>query len=442
MTDQNGTTNIIAALSHVTKTIEGTRRTTVTIVEDINLQLKKDRITALLGPSGSGKSTLIKIISGLQKPTSGEVIFNGMPLEAPTSKISIAFQNFALFPWLTVFENVAIVLEAKGADRQEIKDKALKILDTIGLDGFEDAYPKELSGGMKQRVGFARSLIVEPELLCMDEPFSALDILTAENLRREFIELWTDRKLPTKAILLVTHNIEEAVFFADECIILSKNPGRIRANISINLPHKRNTESDEFKMFIDMIYQILTNPEAEAESIQSKFFISREKYQMLPNAKPGAIAGLLELVFERGGEEDIYKLSDELQMEVDDILPIVDACVLLQFVRVTEGDITLTEQGKEFVTADILERKVNFSRQAMGNAVLVKQIIRLLTAKKNHKLHEDFIEEYLSKYFTQEEAKRQLEIAVTWGRFGELFSYDASTGELYIEEPAANSVRP
>ncbi len=433
MLKQNNEQTVISELRHVTKTIEGARGTIVTIIEDIDLQLKKDKITALLGPSGSGKSTLIKIISGLHKPTSGEVIFRDRPLTSPTPKISIAFQNFALFPWLTVFENVAIVLKAKGVDDNLIKDKALKILDTIGLDGFEDAYPKELSGGMKQRVGFARALIVEPELLCMDEPFSALDILTAENLRREFIDLWTDRKLPTEAILLVTHNIEEAVFFADECIILSKNPGRIRARITINLQHKRNPESDEFKMFLDMIYQILTNPELEAQSIQSRYFVSKEKYQMLPNAKPGAIAGLLELVFERGGEEDIYKLSDELQMEVDDILPIVDAGVLLQFVKVTEGDITITEQGKEFVTADILERKVSFSKQVMENAALVKQIIRLLNTKKNHRLHEDFIEEYLVKFFTAEEAKRQLDIAITWGRFGELFSYDATTGELYLE---------
>jgi NitT/TauT family transport system ATP-binding protein len=435
MLKQNNEQTAISELRHVTKTIEGVRGASVTIIEDIDLQLKKGRLTALLGPSGSGKSTLIKIISGLQRPSSGDVIFKDRPLTAPTPEISIVFQNFALFPWLTVFENVAIVLKAKGMDGRMIKDKALKILDTIGLDGFEDAYPKELSGGMKQRVGFARALIVEPELLCMDEPFSALDILTAENLRREFIDLWTDRKLPTEAILLVTHNIEEAVFFADECIILSKNPGRIRARVAINLEHKRNPESEEFKMFLDMIYQLLTNPEVEAESIQSKFFVSREKYQMLPNAKPGAIAGLIELVFERGGEEDIYKLSDELQMEVDDILPIVDACVLLQFVKVTEGDITITEQGKEFVTADILERKVSFSRQALENAALVKQIVRFLKTKKNHKLHEDFIEEYLTKYFTPEEVKRQIEIAITWGRFGELFSYDASTGELYFEEP-------
>jgi NitT/TauT family transport system ATP-binding protein len=437
MIKQNNTETTIAELRHVTKTVEGIKGNTVTIIENIDFQLKKNKITALLGPSGSGKSTLIKIISGLQKPTTGDVIYRDKPLSAPSSKISIVFQNFALFPWLTVLENVAIVLKAKGMDDQVITDKALKILDTIGLDGFEDAYPKELSGGMKQRVGFARALIVEPELLCMDEPFSALDILTAENLRREIIDLWIDRKLPTEAILLVTHNIEEAVFFADECVILSKNPGRIRSQFSIALPHKRNPESDEFKMFIDMIYQLLTNPEAEAESIQSKFFVSKEKHQMLPNAKPGAIAGLLELVFERGGEEDIYKLSDELQMEVDDILPIVDAGVLLQYVKVTEGDIALTENGKEFVTADILNRKVNFSKQTIENAVLVKQVLRLLNTKKNNRLHEDFIEEYLLKFFTPDEAKRQIDIAITWGRFGELFSYDADTGELYLENSAS-----
>ncbi len=427
---------MIAELRQVTKTVEGIKGNTVTIVDHIDFQLPDNRITALLGPSGSGKSTLIKIMSGLQRPTSGEVIFRDKPLYAPSPNISIVFQNFALFPWLTVLENVTIVLKAKGMDDARITGRALKILDTIGLDGFEDAYPKELSGGMKQRVGFARALIVEPELLCMDEPFSALDILTAENLRREIIDLWMDKKLPTRAILLVTHNIEEAVFFADECVILSKNPGRIRAKFSIDLPHKRNPESDEFKMFIDMIYQLLTNPEAEAESIQSRFLVAREKYQMLPNAKPGAVAGLLELVFERGGEEDIYKLSDELQMEVDDILPIVDAAVLLQYVRVTEGDITLTENGKEFVTADILGRKVNFSRQVVEHVALVKQILRLLNTKKNHRLHEDFIGEYLMKFFTEDEAQRQLDIAITWGRFAEVFSYDATTGELYLESPA------
>ena len=437
MEQQQNNDIMIAELRQVSKTVEGIKGNTVTIVDHVDFQLRNDKITALLGPSGSGKSTLIKIISGLQKPTSGEVIFRNKLLSAPSPHISIVFQNFALFPWLTVLENVTIVLKAKGIDDALITDKALKILDTIGLDGFEDAYPKELSGGMKQRVGFARALIVEPELLCMDEPFSALDILTAENLRREIIDLWTDRKLPTKAILLVTHNIEEAVFFADECVILSKNPGRIRAKFSIDLPHKRNPESDEFKVFIDMIYQLLTNPEAEAESIQSRFLAVKEKYQMLPNAKPGAVAGLLELVFERGGEEDIYKLSDELQMEVDDILPIVDAAVLLQYVKVTEGDIALTENGKEFVTADILGRKVNFSRQVIENVALVKQIMHLLNTKKNRRIHEDFIGEYLLKFFTEEEAQRQLEIAITWGRFAEVFSYDASTGELYLETAPA-----
>ncbi len=437
MEQQQNNDIMIAELRQVSKTVEGIKGNTVTIVDHVDFQLRNDKITALLGPSGSGKSTLIKIISGLQKPTSGEVIFRNKLLSAPSPHISIVFQNFALFPWLTVLENVTIVLKAKGIDDALITDKALKILDTIGLDGFEDAYPKELSGGMKQRVGFARALIVEPELLCMDEPFSALDILTAENLRREIIDLWTDRKLPTKAILLVTHNIEEAVFFADECVILSKNPGRIRAKFSIDLPHKRNPESDEFKVFIDMIYQLLTNPDAEAESIQSRFLAVKEKYQMLPNAKPGAVAGLLELVFERGGEEDIYKLSDELQMEVDDILPIVDAAVLLQYVKVTEGDIALTENGKEFVTADILGRKVNFSRQVIENVALVKQIMHLLNTKKNRRIHEDFIGEYLLKFFTEEEAQRQLEIAITWGRFAEVFSYDASTGELYLETAPA-----
>ena len=286
------------------------------------------------------------MLSGLSTPTAGQVYWHEKPIAGAEVNVSIVFQSFALFPWLTVLENVQAPLQARGVAASERRERSLKMLDTVGLDGFEAAYPKELSGGMKQRVGFARALVVEPEVLFMDEPFSALDVLTAENLRSELLELWANKTMPTKAIFLVTHNIEEAVLLADRIIVLGRNPGHIRTDFRVQLAQPRDRKSEPFTQLVDYIYKVLTRPDvAPAEAPDQKAAVRDQRqmhYQMLPHARPGGIAGLLELLLDKGGRDDIYRLADDLSFEIDDLLPIVDAAQLLGFLQVEEGDAAIT----------------------------------------------------------------------------------------------------
>src|SRR5215831_6310841 len=290
----------------------------IQVIAPVDLSIEPGVIIALLGPSGSGKSTLLRILSGLSKPSSGELFWHGKPLATQTQNVAIVFQSFALFPWLTVLENVEAPLEARGVGDVERRKRALKTLDTVGLDGFETAYPKELSGGMKQRVGFARALVVEPEVLFMDEPFSALDVLTAENLRNELLELWINKKMPTSAIFIVTHNIEEAVLLADRIIVLGRNPGRIRSDFEVNLPQFRDRKAPRFVELVDYIYKVMTQPEVEHTLPSAPAEPSRPpktKYPMLPHARPGGIAGLLEILDDGGGGTDLYSLAEESGMD-------------------------------------------------------------------------------------------------------------------------------
>ena len=294
----------------------------ILVIAATDLTVEAGSITALLGPSGSGKSTLLRMLTGLSVPSSGEVLWHGKPIAECAPNVAIVFQSFALFPWLTVVENVEAPLLAHAMPHQERHRRALKALHTVGLKGFETAYPKELSGGMKQRVGFARALAVEPEVLFMDEPFSALDVLTAENLRGELMELWLGKRIPTKSIFLVTHNIEEAVLLADRIIVLGRNPARIRADFRIGLAQPRERKSAEFLVYVDYIYKVMTQPELHLAPPSGKPGAAKPAFQMLPHARPGGVAGLLELLKDRGGKEDPYHVADDLKMEVDDLLPI------------------------------------------------------------------------------------------------------------------------
>src|SRR5208283_555760 len=365
--------------------------------------------------------------------SSGQVLWHGQPVVGPCPNVSIVFQSFALFPWLTVIENVEAPLKARGIAEKERTQRALHILDSVGLDGFEQAYPKELSGGMKQRVGFARALVVEPEVLFMDEPFSALDVLTAENLRGELLELWEDHKMPTRAVFIVTHNIEEAVFLADRIIVLGKNPGRIRTDFHVELPRPRDRKAPLFTHLVDYVYRVLTRPVSEPglTELPATKPASATRYPMLPHARPGGIAGLLEILADHGGKEDVYRLADDLAFEIDDMLPTVEAAALLGFVTLTEGDVEITPQGREFLEADIQRRKELFRNAALEHVALLRQITKALSSKSDHRLPDEFFHDILDEHFSEDETVKQLETAINWGRYAELFDHDAE-GERFF----------
>ncbi len=423
--------DIIIETRNLKKSFMVGRGREIVVLENINLKVYEGSFVAILGQSGAGKSTLLRMIARLVEPSEGEVLYRGVPIEKADAKIAVVFQSFALFPWFTVLENVKIgLVGTKHLSGEELHERAIRAIDIVGLDGFEDAYPRELSGGMRQRVGIARALVGEPEVLLMDEPFSALDVLTADNLRGDLIDLWRDGKLPTKAIVLVTHNIEEAVSMASRAIILSHNPARVRAEIPIELPYPRDKNSREFKFLLDKIYTALTKPTEEVP-----FLLAAGRYQLLPHAMVGAIAGLIELVNDKGGRVDIYALSSELTMEVDDIFPLIEASVFLNFGEIREGDFILTEKGRRWAEADTLEKKEMFREAALEHIQLIKQIMQFLTTISKHRVSEEFFIDILKNHFTPEEAWNQLETAIDWGRYAELFTYDYDAGDLYLEEP-------
>ncbi|MGA7936591.1 MAG: nitrate/sulfonate/bicarbonate ABC transporter ATP-binding protein [Kovacikia sp.] len=412
------------------------------VLHDIHLTVKSGEVLALLGRSGSGKSTLLRILAGLIPPSKGQVISNGTRLEGANRDVAMVFQSFALLPWLTVQENVEVGLEAQGIDRKARRQRALKAIDLVGLDGFESAYPKELSGGMKQRVGFARAFVMEPKVLFMDEPFSALDVLTSENLRGEIDDLWNAGTFPSKSIVIVTHNIEEAVFLADRVMILGANPGRIRGELVIDLPRSHDRTSDRFKALVDYIYTVMTNPDFEVTagavaSPQIAPSVPRSPYaQVLPHARAGGISGLLELIVEQPeGTDDIPRLAEQLQFEVDDLLPILDAAVLMGFAEVSQGDVRLTETGRDFATTTILRSKDLFRQQVLDHVPMIVSMVRTLREKQNGSMRADFFLDLLDEHFPPEEATRQFATAVDWGRYAELFEFDASEDRLYLPEP-------
>jgi NitT/TauT family transport system ATP-binding protein len=406
----------------------------IQIIAPMDLAVESGIICALLGPSGSGKSTLLRILSGLTAPTSGTVLVHGQPLSGCTPNIGMVFQSFALFPWLTVMGNVEAPLAAKGMEHAERHRQALQALSTVGLKGFENAYPKELSGGMKQRVGFARALVVEPEVLFMDEPFSALDVLTAESLRRELMELWMKDQMPTKSIFLVTHNIEEAVLLADRVVVLGTHPAKIRADFRISLSQPRDRKTAEFLIYVDYIYKVMTQPELEVGPVTKLPVIRKPSFQVLPHATAGGMAGLLEFLNDRGGREDMYHLAEELLMEVDDLFPIVDEAVLLGFADSTQGDVQITPAGKEFADADIGTRKKLFRNAVLSHVTLIQQIRNALERKSDRAVPLEFFRDVLDQHFSQEDVGLQLDTALNWGRYAEIFTYDSQTDRLLLHE--------
>jgi NitT/TauT family transport system ATP-binding protein len=391
-------------------------------------------VLALLGRSGSGKSTLLQIMSGLIRPSKGEVLSNGEPLQVANPNLSMVFQSFALLPWLTVQENVELGLAARHVPPSLRRERALKAIDIVGLDGFENAYPKELSGGMKQWVGFARAFVLEPEVLFMDELFSALDVLTAKNLRGEIDDLWNAGSFPSKSILIVTHSIEEEVYLADRIVILGCNPGCIRDELQVNLDRPHDRGNPRFKALVDHIYSIMTNPDqvvtgepAPRRSHSSPFATA------LPHVRVGGISGLLELVAENpdvGGS--LPDLAHRLQLEVDDLLPLLDAAVLLGFADVADGDVRLTTVGRDFASTTILRSKDLFRQQALGRILVLSSIFHTLKEKESQSIRSDFFLDLWDDYFPLAEAELQLATAVDWGRYAEMFENDAVEEGLYL----------
>lgn len=400
-------------------------------IRDVNLTIKPGEFVCLLGPSGCGKSTLLRIITGLNRATSGTVLYRGHPLNGINPHATIVFQTFALYPWLTVQANVEIALKARGVPPDKRSAIALKLIDTVGLDGFESAYPRELSGGMRQKVGFARAMAVEPELLCLDEPFSALDVLSAEALRGELMELWLNKAIPTQAILMVTHNIEEAVLMADRIVVMGKDPGHILTEIPVTLRHPRNRKDTAYQAVVDKVYAAVagqTRPEPETlGSAPGQPGITRP----LPSARLNALAGLLEKLSEEAGRADLYRISGELKLELDDLLPIVEAGELLGFVAVHEGDLILTPLGQAYADASILARKEMIAGRVL-RLPIIAWIYETLSRDDNRRVAWSYFFDGLHGEFG-DLTEAQLDIAINWGRHAELFTYDDAAGELFLE---------
>lgn len=419
---------------NVHKSFKVGERQNLLVLEDINFRMNEGEIVAILGKSGSGKSTLLRIIAGLLPPTKGTVYYRGKPVYAPVRGISMVFQSFALMPWLTVLQNVELGLEALGVDKDERRARALKAIDTIGLDGFETAFPKELSGGMRQRVGFARALVVNPDILMMDEPFSALDVLTADNLKSDLMDLWESKKTGIHGILFVTHNIEEATLLADRIIVFNSNPGSIRGELKVNLTHPRSDQDPRFRNQVDRVYTLMTT-QTVAEQIEGHVPI--DIGYRLPDADVAEVTGLLETLNapENNGKMDLPDVADTLSLDIDDLFPLTELLEILHFAKVSKGDITITEAGKAFVESDILDRKKIFLQHLKKYVPLARYIYDQLNRHPRHRaLEENFIS-LLEDYLTEKEAERVLSTVIEWGRYAELFAYDYNAGVLSLENP-------
>ena len=408
------------------------------VLDGVNLAVGEGEIVGLLGRSGSGKSTLLRLISGLSDPSAGQVQFDGKPVAGPAQGIAMVFQSFAIFPWLTVFENVALGLEAQRLPRAEIRRRALAAIDLIGLDGFESAYPRELSGGMRQRVGFARALVVHPNLLLMDEPFSALDVLTAETLRTDFLDLWCEGRMPIKAVILVTHNIEEAVLMCDRVLVFGSHPGRILSEIPVKLPQPRNRLDPSFRALVERIYVEMTARPDAGTAPRNELFPGTGIGTVLPRVSSNLLSGLMEKVAEPpfNGKADLPQIASELRMEIDDLFPVAETLQMMRLAEVTGGDITLTAVGLSFAAAAGDERKKIFARQLLNYVPLAAHVRRVLDERPSHTARQSRFLDELEDFMDDESAGQTLRAIVSWGRYAEVFAYDDEHAMFSLENPA------
>ena len=404
------------------------------VLDGVELALRQGQIVGLLGRTGSGKSTLLRLIAGLARPSGGSITYLGEPVLAPAPGIAMVFQSFALFPWLTVLENVQLGLEALGLPEPEIRKRALAAIDLIGLDGYESAFPRELSGGMRQRVGFARALVVHPNILLMDEPFSALDVLTAETLRTDFLELWGEGKLPIKGVILVTHNIEEAVLMCDRILLFSTNPGRIISEIAVDLKQPRNRLDPHFHDLVEKIYVAMTARKSTPPKVGTVATIDI----MLPRVSANLLSGLIETLAAPpfNGKADLPVLADELHLELDELFPVSESLQLLHLAEIEGGDIKLTDAGKQFAEASMDDRKRLFQRQLLAYVPLAAHVRRVLQERANHVAPKSRFLDELEDHMSEEDAEATLRAVTAWGRYAELYAYDDDSGAFSLENPS------
>ncbi len=426
----------LLSVEHVRRTFPRSGGEELLVLDDVNLNLKEGEIVGLLGRSGSGKSTLLRLVAGLSRPQGGRLSYMGAPIEGPVQGVAMVFQSFALFPWLTVLENVQLGLEALNLPPREMRERALAAIDLIGLDGYESAYPRELSGGMRQRVGFARAVVVHPNILLMDEPFSSLDVLTAENLRTDLVELWGNGKLPIKGIILVTHNIEEAVLMCDRVLLFSSNPGRVASEIRIDLPQPRDRTSPQFEDYVDKIYVEMTARRVErmrqAQALGTAG-IALPLHHVSPNQISGLIEALAAMPYD--GKADLPDIAYEQELEVDELFPVAEAMQLLRLADVEGGDIRLTHMGKRFADGEMNERKEIFSRALVNHVPLAAHIRKVLDERTSHSAPKTRFLDELEDHMAEDAAEETLRAVVSWARFGELFSYDDDAALFSLENP-------
>lgn len=413
--------------------------TQLLVLDDINMQVQEGEIIGLLGRSGSGKSTLLRLVAGLARPVAGTIRYLGNSLIGPAPGIAMVFQTFALFPWLTVLQNVQLGLEALRLPEAEIRQRALAAIDLIGLDGYESAYPRELSGGMRQRVGLARALVVHPNILLMDEPFSALDVLTAETLRTDLLDLWEEGRLPIKGVLIVTHNIEEAVLMCDRVLVFSRNPGHIVDEIKVDLPQPRNRLDPPFRDLVERIYVAMTAKQSLTPGRHpGERFPGSGIEMVLPRVSPNSMAGLIEAVAGApyDGKADLPEIAKSLQMEVDDLFPVAETLQLFRFAQVEGGDIVLSNLGKQFAESELDDRKRLFQRQLLSHVPLAAHIRRVLQDRSNHEAPKARFLDEIEDHMTSDAAEATLVAITAWGRFAEAFAYDDRSEHFSLDNPS------
>jgi NitT/TauT family transport system ATP-binding protein len=416
------------------------------VLQDVCLAVREGQVVAILGPSGCGKSTLLRALVGFLKPSQGSVFAHGQPLEGIHPGMSLVFQNFALFPWLTVQENIAVALSGLGMSQEAGRQRVARCIDVVGLEGFEEAYPKELSGGMKQRVGIARALARGPELLCMDEPFSALDVFTAESLRSEVYRLWSGggSKLPfsLKSVIIITHVIEEAVFLADQIVVMGSRPGTIRQTILNDVPHPREYQSPPFQKLVQRLHDIITKEEGamlDTEAAPGDEQTAADGMPVpepIPPVSPGQIFGLMEILRDHGGQMDVFNLDQLTEYDFGHTLSVVKAGEMLEFLDTPKSLVVLTDLGRAFLDADVNGRKTLFRRQ-LEQLTTFRFVRRLLEEATGGELTKEIVEEELCVRLCTEDIPKLIDVIINWGRYGELFGYSPDSERLYLDQPAA-----